>query len=314
MVRFKKPFNQMLISNHSGQAVIEYVLILVVTVSLVIAAKGAFGKLDKFLNHYIADYTICLMDYGELPSLGVQDSNQKKHEASGVCDKEFEGFTLANGRPPVGSGGASRSGSANRSQDTKAKGGGGSRGSGSGSGSGSSDQASKSKPGTKRGRNGSDGRKSPYGSGQISRNGSPGTGDAASVENKKSKVIETEQDNDSRGGNGGRQDSRNLVQFQKIKYRAITGAMLEEFEKKERKAVRVPTSTSIPVIGDTGNRFGPYKKAFTPPEPKKIVERADDNSGLGFGGFFRMLIIIAMIVAIVVFFGGQIMNYNNSKD
>lgn len=286
-------------SDQSGQALVEFVLIMVITAGLLMAAKKAFSGLDKFINHYIADYTVCLMEYGELPSLGVRDGDQKKHESSSQCDKDFEAFTWASGRPPVSAG--SGSGTSRTATASKEK----TRGSGEqGDSSGAPSSGSK--------RNLTRSRTSQYANGQVSRAGSLGSVDGGAVAVKKTRVIDIEDDPELEGSE---RTSTNIVGLRKTKYRAIKGKLAAEILKKERRPVRIPTSIAIPVKeAAEGPRIGPYKKVINPPTPKADIVENKEEEGFQFGNIFRMLIIIAMILAIVIFFGGQIMNYNNSKD
>lgn len=298
--------------NQRGQAAVEYILLLVITVALVAAVGKAFKGVSGFMNQYIGGYTKCLMDYGELPSLGVTAGDQKKHEGNSECDSKFENFSLAAGRPPVGG----KTASSSSSQPANGKGGAASK-SKDGSDSETAEKSNSGKSGgsalAKQGR--SKGADSPYTSGEISRRGDYGSADGPSRDSGKSKVIDGgDIDEESgRGFGGGRRSSR-LAGAQKVKYRAILGNEAEKIDKSLRKKIRAPAKTLIPAVVGTGAQIGPYTKKFIPPPPPPPKERNDDGSGFSFGGFFRVLIIAAMIVAIVVFFGGQIMNYSNSSD
>ena len=88
-----------LVGQKSGQAVVEYILILAITLSLIIALKNTFKQAGAFFEDYIGAYTECLMDYGELPSFGVSDEDMKQHLSEGYkCEVKFEKFSLAQGR------------------------------------------------------------------------------------------------------------------------------------------------------------------------------------------------------------------------
>lgn len=299
------------ILNRRGQAAVEYILLLVIIVSLVIGAKKAFSNLDDFINHYIGDYVVCLMEYGELPSLGVSDSTLKKH-VSGTgksCDEKFAGFTFEDGRPPTG-GGASGSGKANSSSA-----GGSKNSSSSADKAGSNKSAAESDSNNfsaKRNNGGSKGRSSPYKRGTINRSNEFGTADASDSDEKVRVIEDDEGSNGKRGG--GRFSSRRGSGYGGERYHAVTGNMLAEIEKTAPKKTRAPAVSVKSLPDDGGNRFGPYKKVFTPPEIKKAAEKEDDNSGFSFGYIIRWLIIAGMVLAIIIFFGSQIMNYSNSSD
>lgn len=293
--------------NKRGQAAVEYILLLVITVSLVMGAKKAFSSLDKFINHYIGEYVICLMEYGELPSLGVSDSTLKNH-MSGIgksCDEEFAGFTFEDGRPPTGGSGPSRS-KTNSSADDGGKNSSSSADEAGSNKDSSSDSGSK-KSGSRRG--GSKSRSSPYTRGAINRSNDFGTADASGSD-EKVRVIE---DDDGKKGAGWRSSSRRGSSSYS-KRRTVAGNMLAEIEKTAPKKLRAPAVSVISLPGEGGSQFGPYKKVFIPPEAKKVAEREDDNSGFSFGYIIRWLIIAGMVLAIVIFFGSQIMNYSNSSE
>lgn len=268
------------------------------------------------MSHYIGDYVVCLMEYGELPSLGVADATQKNH-LSGTgrsCDTQFENFSFADGRPSIGSKSSSSGtgGGKNNSPSGDNKNSAGSadkagRGKKSGAGSDSDDRLTRNRA--------SSGRSSPYTAGAIRRSGSSSTTDGSDSGNQKVRVIaddEAELRGDRRNGYGA--VTRGKRYGGNDKYRAITGSMAAEIEKNAPKKARTPTSATVKINGEGENRFGPYKKIFIPPEAKKIPTKEDDNSGFGFGYIIRWLLIAGMILAIIVFFGGQIMNYSNSKE
>lgn len=326
----KYPFRRLFL-NENGQAVVEYILLIVVVISLVMGAKKAFGHVDDFISHYIGDYVTCLMEYGELPSLGVAAADQKRHlDGSGKkCDEDFAGFTFVDGRPSngggsgsggPGSGGTGNTGSGNNNNNSAnggnknnsanaAKG-------GSNNKSGSDgDSGSESELGGKRSGSRSGNKPNPYAKGQIERSNSLTTNDAFDDGSRKVRVLEEDEEAKKkkknsglagfrRGGSGGHGNDR---------YRAITGIMQAEMEKTLPRKPRAPSSTVVR-LKDDGNRLGPYSKTFTPPPVKAAPVKEDDNTGFSFGFFIRWLLIAAMILAIIVFFGGQIMNYSNSKE
>lgn len=92
--------------NQAGQAVIEYVLLLVVIVALLLAAKGLFAGANQFISSYIGDYFICLMDYGELPKLSYASAADTSN-----CKAQF---SIAKGAS-LTTGGGSSSGSGSSS-------------------------------------------------------------------------------------------------------------------------------------------------------------------------------------------------------
>lgn len=321
-------FKTKTILNRSGQAAVEYILLLVIIVSLVLAMKKGFGKMNDFMNRYIGDYIVCLMEYGELPGLGISDAQMKKHLSTGdgggrKCDQEFAGFTFEDGRPPVsGSGGGSGSGSTGgRSNGSNSRGnnsgnankdGSGSKGANA-SGANAGDIAGGGGSSGSRGKN-SGKKASPYSKGQIVRSNAYGSADSGNdYGDDKVTVIDDPSAKKKRDSDRGLSRTSRL-NYGSERYRAITGTMAAEIEKRApKKPPEIKVSTRA-LAGETGTRFGPYKKTFTPPKVKEAQEMRDDNSGFSFGHIIRWLIIGGMILALIVFFGGQVMNYSNSKD
>ncbi|MEQ1879327.1 MAG: hypothetical protein ABL958_22010 [Bdellovibrionia bacterium] len=132
--------------SRSGQAVTEYVLVLVMAILIFFAAGGFLRQFNAsfatFVRNYYGEYLQCLLETGELPKLGYEG-------AESGCDDEFQPFTLAEGRPqfvpprgytPPGGGGDEGGGGGKDPTQTPpvAQGeGGGSGGSESGGGGGS---------------------------------------------------------------------------------------------------------------------------------------------------------------------------------
>lgn len=283
---------------NSGQAAVEYILMVSVAVSLIFILKGTFKSMEKFIDNYLGKYTECLMAYGELPALGVTNGDLKQHITSGTkCDTGFKAFTLAGGRPPVDGGGSSgRDKPRGKGDETSTT---------SSGGGGSSSSTSKKSDADVGG-----GSSSPYKDGQIQRGGS-NTSDGVAQGSSKTKLIEEEGvDNDL--GRRPRQSRTNYKERER--YRSITGLQAEQIQSKlSRSSIRrTPTSKSI-AKGEEGRRLGPRVGIVNPPSPKVIAEEEEQQEGWGFGQMLKWLLIIGMIIAILIFFGGQLMNYSNSE-
>lgn len=297
-------FNETIL-NRSGQAAVEYVLLIVVVVSLVLGLKNIFSSFNDFMNAYIGDYVVCLMEYGELPSLGVGDSDQKKHtDGSGrSCNQRFADFNFGSGRPPIARGvaqGATKSANDNAStggtKDSNYK--------SSKSGGDRSEKARQLRSANK---------SSPYG-GQINRSGGYGTADA-DIDNGNKKVRILPDEDLSRGLKKERYSAMTKAsQNSGGKYKAITGDLAAQIEKNSGRKPRSNVERIRSIASESESRVGPRKRLFTPPTSIALQEKADGASDIGFGGIIRWLIIAAMVLGIVIFFGGQILNYSNSKE
>ena len=62
------------------------------------------------MESYFSDYIGCLLETGELPTLGSANGIN-----SGICDAQYEAFDIASGRPPKQTGSGARGSSNNRS-------------------------------------------------------------------------------------------------------------------------------------------------------------------------------------------------------
>ncbi len=311
--------------NQRGQAVVEYVLLLVLIVSMLLAAQGIFSGVNTFIGNYVGKYFVCLMDHGELPFQGlvttgtttVEELTEHRNQLS--CKVKF---SVANGATLVGSGGSSLSsgGSGNSSNSNRGKNNrsGNSNGSDSASDSKSKSSAS-NRGGSKRSGDSDDadgaGRKSPYADGRLSRSSSGrGTADGASDSaNGKVKIIEDDQPVQSAFGSAG-SGGANRTEYRYNRYKAIvSGQMYDEVSKNSKREQRQPSVKTISKVApDEGFRPGPRKNAVIAPERKPAAESSDKDTNFGFGSMLKWLIIGGMVIALIVFFGGQVMNYSNS--
>lgn len=314
----------------SGQAVVEYLLLAVVTLGLILGMSKVFGKLNKGAQKYMGDYIVCLMDYGELPTLGLSSgAGLSKHDSGATCDRKFEEFTFGEGRPPVSTPGTTSSGStnpnnpnSNNSSITSKNGSGNNSDSKNKTNSQNSDGAGGASDLAKAGEDGSSGSssKSPYKSGQVQRKGDVyGTLDGGSSEGR-SRVIDSGEDDDAAGAGGrnrrqGRRGRNNTIYYGE-NYRAITGGKAFDALNKQLKKTqaRKPTATIRSIAKEDGRVSASYRKEITPREEMKAPPPSSDDGKFTFGNFMRWLLIAGMVIAIVIFFGGQVMNYSNSSD
>ncbi len=300
------------IQNRRGQSVVEFTLILIVTISLLFLSKGMFKGMSDFIDKYMGDYVACLMEYGELPSLGVQNTALKNHKGAGsgkVCEAKFQMAEISGGS----GGGASSGRNSNSSNSSSSSNKDSSRNASKGS-SNSADASSNSNS-SSRGRGGvrsgpADGSKS---RGVSSSESGFATADGPSAASSKVRIIEEEESSETakQGRTLGNQRSSRSA-LNRPAYRAIQGRMGAEIEKSIRKSARAPSSKILDA-SEGGYRFRPYKKTFTPPSTV-APEQNDKDEGFSFGYLFKWLLIAGMVIAILVLFGGQILNYSNSKD
>lgn len=288
LLRVKKSKITAGLSDNRGQAVIEYTLMLVVIVSLVIAFTSQVVKpLNVWLNKYMGSYVQCLLEMGELPSMGGDDTAV----ADEGCNGRYEAGTLANGRPPKGGAGA---------------------GSGDGSGSDSSKNSGNGSDGSSggSGRSGGGtyaGSASRGGSRFINRGRRPSSGVESAGGAAAGKTVEIALDG---GGSGSFFRSNtgggSVVRRQKTRSVAITGMTDMERKKLEKKA-NGEGKTNI-VAGEGVKQ--PVKKLVVKEPPKQTFEKEEEPFTIG--NFIRILFIAAIIIAIVLFVGGQALQMSKS--
>jgi hypothetical protein len=312
----------LIVTNESGQAAIEYVLLLVIIVSMLIASKGLFDGANKFINAYVGDYFVCLMDHGELPAQGISDSELKQHASQSNCKATFTitgGVQLAAG----GASGLGGGNNSNRSSSSSNKGDSTSAGSKdkdkddknnetrtSGSTASKRNNKSDSSNSSQRG-------PSPYQDGRLSRlNSGPRTADgSANLADNKSRIIDDELDDGGSSRRGYRSGRSNSSQPTRKKYKAITGGpMLDEVQRNSKPEPRKPLIKKASAGSvDEGFRPGPRKSKVTAPERAVAQANEDKAPDFGLAGMLKWLIIAGLVIIIIVFFGGQVLNYSNSE-
>ena len=276
--------------SESGQAIIEYVLMLIISVSLVLAlATQIFTPMQEFLKNYMGDYVQCLLEMGELPSLGGEDTTV----ADEGCNAKFDGATIANGRPSKSSDSSSSS-SSSSSSDSKGSGGSGS----------SSDSESSSGSGTYAGSSSRPGGRSAM----LSRNGGTGMDGGASGSGKETQIPV-----ESGPGGGFFASGTNQVIYvrrpSKTTSIGIAGMSEEDRKKIEKKNIS-EKRRNVATDGEVGPP--PKKLLVKPPEAKAIIEKED--SGWSIGNFVRYLFIAAIIIILLLIVGGQALQMSKSME
>jgi len=245
------------------------------------------------------------MDHGELPKQNVSEEDLKKHVSSSYkCGATFSIATGANLTSKIGSdkNGADKNGAESGKNQKK-----------SNQNNKSSSENNDSSGG------GGSGSTSAYNDGRIQKSNSGGkTSDGRNsiTTANKSKIIEGEPDAESSfGNNNNMSGGANRTVFKISKYKAIDGGpMYEAIQKNSKNQGNQTGLKSISKIAiEEGSRPGPRKNALTPPPERKPAATEDVAPDFGLGGFMKWLLIAGMVVAIIVFFGGQIMNYSNSE-
>lgn len=280
-----------ILKDSKGQAVLEYVLLAVMMFIVLYAIIFSIAQsTKKFANNYFGAYFQCLLELGELPSLGSDSSPETE------CDDLYEPFTVAAGRPlkfdstggnsDGSNNGASDSDSSNENADNNSSGNG-------------DDQASSS------------------GTGESATNSIAGGGSFGGFEGRVQKVPLSAADkkqaaNDADGLAGAPSGTNNFQEdgfgsdgSGRTAYVPIYGSKkLEDEEQKKSEAIKA----NIPENPEQVLRGKRVPVSVAKPN---IEEQKDEN--YTFPDIIRILIITAIILVIVIFFGGQVMQYNKSQ-
>lgn len=289
--RVKKSKHLAGLSNERGQAAIEYVLLLVISVSIVIAlVYQIFQPMQDYVKAYMGTYVECLLETGGLPSFG---GDQTSAQDMGCTMAQLKKGNSPNG---VGANGVGGSGS---NPDNKENSHSSSNSSGEGSGSGGS--------------SGSSGGSASSSSRLSGRNGRSSRGGAAGLEGgaqQNSKVVEIAANGDGSGGFfGGHSGSG----FNGRSRRKISTVNMDNWTEAERKKVEKKNDTGHTKVIATDEVSTPPKKiSVKKPEAKIVI--VEESTELGVGNFIRYLFIAALIIALVIFIGGQALSMSKGSE
>lgn len=270
--------------NNSGQAVIEYVLMLIITVSLILMlVTQIFKPMQAFVQSFMGDYMACLLETGELPALG-QDTGQSE------CKINFQNVagTANNSSSNSGSSSSNSSSSSSTSKNSST----------------SSDTSTSGSGGTYAGSNS----RSP-GSNSINRQRTSSKGvDSSSA--SEGKVVEIALEG---GGAGGFYRSSTGGTYVEVGRRVasvpITGLTAEERKKLEKKGQGANKTTSV-----QGEGISQPVKKISVKKPAEKTLAVDEDKPVTFGNFIRWLFIAALVIALLIFLGGQALQFSKSAE
>ncbi len=280
-------------ASQAGQAVLEYILVLVVTVSIILGTLYQFSDAFKeFLDGYFGDYIACLLETGELPSLGGQGPNQSE------C--VMPNFSL--------DAGDALQSSSDGSSDS------GSRGGRSSSNRNSSTTGSEDSSSDSSGRNTRSARPSRFtGSGGASNGESVGGSSAsmrpssirkrADAQGNSSSGFEAGASEGSVGGRRGNRRSRKRVVY-------LGESYLDNDAKKKKESAVIGKASKSKKSSEVKNLRNPKFKLDLPEE--RVVASEADLSGFSFGALIKMMLILGIIIAIFIFLGGQALQIKKS--
>jgi hypothetical protein len=258
-------------SDNRGQAVIEYMLLIFVSVTFVVTiALSVFQPLGQFVDSLNRLYIQCLLETGELPQLSSQDD-------STVCFEELPRFAaLDENGNPVSSEGSSRRGR-DRNEAVANR-------------DGQTSNASGGVRSTRPSRTGG-------GVGVSRGNASPEPGP------DKTTIIPVDQSfNEGSGFMASSSDSQS-GRTQQRKTRRIAVDSLSEYDRQnlERNIQKNQKTSTSENEGFTQTQ---KKKIIVKPPP---VEKKMENiqAETGFGYYFKMFLLLIFILFIIIVFGSQ---------
>lgn len=262
------------ISNQRGASLVEYMLLMVVTLALVKLLSTSFAQpMNKFLNAYMGSYVQCLLEFGELPSLGGETT-------TGECNARFEPATLADGRPQKSEISASNPPPSERLQDK-----------------GSQAEVRQAN------RTGLGGGSTPS---RHHFNANAGV-ESANTSGKKV-VIDLNEDSGSKFFTPSASSSSSSV-FQtregKISRRDLSEFEVEQLNKEQTR--RSSAKSSETTLVNQKN-----KKYTVEPPPKRNIASTEDE-GFTFGNFLRWIILAILILFVLIFLGGLLMQFSQAS-
>lgn len=336
LTRRKSVFNQktpgfFLSLNKKGQAVLEYILLLIIALSIIL---GALYQLNdafrKFTSSLFGDYLACLLESGELPG------------QSGLCQASFKPFKLTDGNTLVPSGsssGSSSSGPSSNNPGSTSSGPGGSNGSDYSTSNDGSSRSGRdggayggsrdsSSAGGGRGDGGGSAAGSRSGSGQSEKSGGSipaGAGDGANgasgsggrfkpSRGQSGSSAESGESAEATGGDGEKSDrsrsggygnlNSSATSTKTSSYDEYLGRLRYVPSRSEKQEEKEPASKKIEVTEADKKPKGARLPTSSSDQSKK-EQNMELDSSITFPNFIRYLLIAAIAIAIVLFLGGQ---------
>ncbi|WP_277576481.1 hypothetical protein [Bdellovibrio svalbardensis] len=281
------------LSNDRGQAAIEYVLLLIISVSLVLAlVYQIFKPMQRYMDAYMGDYVACLLETGGLPSFG-SDMMSAKDMGCTIAQFDKKDGSFGNSKGSNGQGGSgSESGDGSSGSSSNSSGGGGSDSSGGSSGrSGYAGSAS---------RNG----------GRLARAPRKGAAGIEGGGQQGGRVVEIALDGNGSGSFfGGSRGSSYAIQTR----RKVSSVNMSGWSESERKKLEKNSDagrTKVIATDDMGP--APKKIMVKKPDVKTVLQ--EEKEELTVGNFIRYLFIAALIIALVIFIGGQALSMSKGDE
>jgi hypothetical protein len=279
-------FGSLRLKKSRGQALVEYILLLVVVVGMILGIMNAFFTPGRdFLNALMGTYVECLIDYGELPFVGTG--------AQGAPTECADELSFAIGALTGGQGGGAGSNRSNQNSSDPDRG----------------NRVSSSSPGSSGG-GGGGGRTR-----RLSRSGGAVSGGGGQEGGGESSSSEQQVANPAPLGStrfvnsGGFSGSSSGGSRQR---RRITIIEMVDAEKK-KIAARGEKVFSAGLVSAEARKSGNKKLTLTNSQ-RAAASLGDESTEWGFGKIFRIALIIVILILLVIVLGGQILQASKSGE
>jgi hypothetical protein len=287
--------------SQKGQGTIEYILVLMITVILILSVITQFNRsFSKYASRLFDGYLACLLETGELPGRGgnceTELTYNSKESEGIVTGKSLEDWHPGEGKSTDSGGGADSKSNGSSASTGSGKDGSDSSGSSGGGGGGSSVETASS------------GSADSSGSQPVGFLRDRGSRRSTAVGKAESKSKDGAADSmlNVSAGAGGSGDYGSSGKKKAI-LRDFNYFGQEEKESREQERPKVSAVTKE----SEGNDALKPKKAIER-ERKPAATMDDNNDGFSFGYLIKILLISGIFLAIVVFFGGQILQASKS--
>lgn len=282
-------------SNESGQAFVEYILIIAVVLLIVLGAAYQFNSSFKvFVTNYFGNYTACLLETGELPGLFSAGNG------GGQCDAEFKQFNANDGAPLVTAGGGGPGG-----------------GTPPGGGGAGANETSRTERNRNEQRQGAKNSRSEGEGSAAAGGGGGGFGSINKVGNQKSKatrrVVGSLADGNTYTGSTdpSSKKGRFVAQLSTTDSRGQKMTLDRRFVADDGSGNdrEPPLKTDVPSDESTQVRSKKLKFELRKPAAKKDDS---DEEGFSIQGLLRLLLIAAIAIALFVVISGQAASISKS--
>ncbi|MBX2995508.1 MAG: hypothetical protein KF681_11825 [Bdellovibrionaceae bacterium] len=266
--------------SESGQGIVEYILLLVVVITLaILLANRLFKPFREWAQHYIGNYVECLLDQGELPGLGG---------ASGVQECNFTNPFEEGGSSNASKGGSSGSSEKERGVEER------------------DNESEASKSDSKRSNlvAQAGGRQRSVRIGGFDNGG----GGAKSIVVEEGGGSKERSPGYLRGGYGG---GRNNDRARQIQVSGINGMLMAEREKIKKREDKI---RKVAAVSEEGGGSKQGRKIEVREQLRKPRDVDLSGDGFSFGKIFRLLIIIVVAIAMILFIGGQLSQISKSME